>query len=484
MKLLSDTRQAFLTVFLLCLFAMAVRPATDPDLWWHLRTGQLILQSHSPIHRDPFSFTRFGQPWVNHEWLADVLIYSLYRLAGWGGLIITFAVIITAAYWLVFLRCGGRHYVAALVTAWGAIASVPSWGVRPQMLSLLLASAFLYILERSDAKTRAIWWTLPLMLLWVNLHAGFALGILLMVLFGTGTLLDVALGFRVWHDARRQLKWLATATAVCAALVAVNPNGVRLYTYPLQTLTSRAMQTYIAEWFSPNFHELRFLPFGLLLLAIMAALPFSSRRTRPHDLLLLLVTAFAALRSVRHIPIFVLIAAPVLSTLLEEHMERLRRPSTAGARQPEFKSWKAPIHALIVVAFVAFAATRVAAVTAKQAQAERASFPSGAVSFLLRSDLPRPILNHYNWGGYLIWKLYPRYRVFIDGRADLYGDEFMEELSATYHLTDDWQRALQKWDVRTLVLPPDAPVVAKLLASSGWREVYADPQAVVLSRRN
>lgn len=484
MKLFSDTRQAFLTVFPLCLFALAVRPATDPDMWWHLRTGQLILQSHGPIHRDPFSFTRFGQPWVNHEWLADVLIYSLYRVAGWGGLIVIFAAIVTAAYWLAFLRCRGQPYVAALVTTLGAIASVPSWGIRPQMLSLLLASMFLYILERSDGKARAVCWTIPLMLLWVNLHAGFALGIILLMLFGTGTLLDIGLGFRMWPEARQQLKWVATATAACVALVAANPNGVRLYTYPLETLRSRAMQMYIAEWFSPNFHELRFLPFGLLLLAILAALPFSSRRLSPRDLLLLLVTGSAALRSVRHIPIFVLIAAPVLSALLEEHMERLHRHPIAGTRQVEFNPWRAAMHALIAVAVVAFAAVRVTTMTAGQARAEAANFPSKAVSFLLRADLPGPILNHYNWGGYLIWKLYPRYRVFIDGRADVYGDGFMGEFSATYHLTDDWQQALQQWGVRTLVLPPDAPLVTKLRASQGWREVYADPQAVVLSRGN
>jgi hypothetical protein len=189
-----QTRYVFVTILLLGLFTMAARSVTDPDVWWHLRTGQLILETHKVPHADPYSFTKFGKDWVDHEWLSQVMLYSTYRLAGWAGLMTEFAVIIAAAFTLVFLRSPGRPFVAGAVTAWGATAAALSFGVRPQMLSLLLASIFLFILDRSHSRPVLLWWTPPLMLLWANLHAGYALGIALLMLYAIGNALDLAFG--------------------------------------------------------------------------------------------------------------------------------------------------------------------------------------------------------------------------------------------------------------------------------------------------
>src|SRR5437868_10892667 len=123
-----QTRRLLPVILCLGLFAMAARPMTDPDVWWHLRSGQLIVETHSIPHTDPFSFTRAGQPWIDHEWLSEVLIYGIYRAAGSTGLIVAFAVVTALAFLLVFLRCSGRPYLAALLTIWGAAASAPSWG--------------------------------------------------------------------------------------------------------------------------------------------------------------------------------------------------------------------------------------------------------------------------------------------------------------------------------------------------------------------
>ena len=178
-----DTRRVFVMILAIGLFAMAARNVIDPDVWWHLRTGQLILQNHAVFYTDPYSFTKFGQPWVNHEWLSDVLIFIVYRAAGWAGLIVVFAAIISAAFMCVFQRCSGPPYLAAAVTVLGAIASAPSWGVRPQTFSLFFASLFLLILERSSAHENLLWYTLPITLIWVNLHGGYAIGIAFMCLF-------------------------------------------------------------------------------------------------------------------------------------------------------------------------------------------------------------------------------------------------------------------------------------------------------------
>ena len=92
------------------------------------------------------------------------------------------------------------------------------------------------------------------------------------------------------------------------------------------------------------------------------------------------------------------------------------------------------------------------------------------------------MMNHYNWGGYFIWKLYPQYRVFLDGRADVYGDALMTEFASCYYLKGDWKKSLEAWGIRTVVLPPDAPLITALRTSPQWQQIYADSQAVILTR--
>jgi hypothetical protein len=482
MTQLLQLRRVLVIIVALGLFAIAARGVTDPDVWWHLRTGQLILHDHAVPHVDPFSFTRFGQPWVNHEWLSDVLLYSVYRIAGWAGLIAGFGMLTSATFLLVFLRCPGRPYVAALVTIWGAAACAPTWGVRPQMLSLFLASVFLLILEKSYESPRWLWWTVPLTLLWVNLHAEYALGIALLGLFLFGDGLDVAFGFADWSGTRPRLRQLALVIAACLAVVPLNPNGTRMYRYPLETLRSPAMQSYIDEWSSPNFHQMKHLPLMFMLLAIMVAIPWSGRRLRPRELLLLLVMTAAALHSIRHVAIFALVATPILSGLVLGCLEKCGVGRRLASLDQQTGHRRLALNALALLAFVGFTVVRVQTVLQGQPQLEAQRFPAAAVSFLAAQHPPGPLLNHYDWGGYLIWKLYPQYQVYVDGRADLYGDSFLHDRAASFYLTNDWRATIERWQIKTVLLPPQAPLANALRLSDGWKQIYGDTQAVILTR--
>src|SRR5512137_2118101 len=135
--MLRDTRRLFVIALFLGLFAMILRPVADPDFWWHLRTGQLITETGSPPRTDPFSYTKFGEPWITHEWLSEILIYRLYQIGDYGLLVFIFSVIITTAFLLVYLRSPGKPYGAGFSVLLAALSSAPAWGVRPQMVSLL-----------------------------------------------------------------------------------------------------------------------------------------------------------------------------------------------------------------------------------------------------------------------------------------------------------------------------------------------------------
>jgi hypothetical protein len=469
-QILSPTR-VFLAVLFLGLFALAARNVTDPDVWWHLKAGQYIAEHNNVPHTDPFSYTRAGKPWVAHEWLTELLLYELERVTGFGGLILVFAAVLCSAFFFLYLRCGPDPYVAGVAMLYGAWATMPVWGVRPQVLSLLLTSLWLLILERSEREL--LWWTLPLTLLWVNLHAGFALGLALSALFLTGEWIERLLGrtqqstSRLWSGALILLLDLL--------IVPLNPNGLRMFFYPIETLRSAAMQNYIAEWASPNFHHAEYWPFLLVVLGTFAALSWSRLSVRPRDLLLLVVSLYAGLCSIRLMPLFVLIAVPLVCQRLGDwpasRSQRKRPPPESGAL----------LNAGIVLGMTVFAGVHTFQVIQRQPQAEAQHFPAGAVTFLQTHSPSGRIFNHYDWGGYLIWRLYPSTPVFIDGRADLYGQQLLDQFADTYQFKSASRQTLQGWSVGTVIVPADSALATGLQQSPGWRVSYQDAQAVVLS---
>jgi hypothetical protein len=208
----------------------------------------------------------------------------------------------------------------------------------------------------------------------------------------------------------------------------------------------------------------------------------SPRRLHARELLLVAVMMYAALRSVRHIPIFVLVAAPLLSAMIEACLQQSGEAGWLKRGLP-LNRMKLALNVIILAGFLAFAGFRIRYVLRMQSQVEAREFPVAAAAFLLNARPPAPMMNHYNWGGYFIWKLYPEYKVFIDGRADVYGDKFLEEFASAYHIKGEyWRVPLDRWNIQTVALPPDAPLVTALESSPGWTKIFEEPQAVILTR--
>ncbi|MBI3536245.1 MAG: hypothetical protein HY070_01585 [Chloroflexi bacterium] len=527
------TRRLFTAILFLAVFVMSAREIQDPDFWWHLRTGQFILETQTIPHSDIYSFTRAGAPWIAHEWLSEVFIYALYRLAGFPALILIFSAIITLAFAFVYARCEGKPYSAAFVLLFAALATAPTWGVRPQMISLLLTSVFLFVLDTSviasepfdfaQGKLRersnlhfptwglllrfaprndafGIWLLVPLTVLWVNLHSGYALGIVVIAVYWFGELVRVIasperakqspnfnLGIASSQESllamtnTSSLVTLSIILFVTIAVVPLNPNGAMMYTYPFDTLTSRAMQTYIQEWFSPDFHLNEFQPFAFLLLATFASFALTRRRVTPTDLFLLAGFAYAALRSARNIPLFAIIAAPILAANVWEWITT-RGWNKVFASRAETSRLLAAINWLILILILGVSVARVFAVISNQTLVERAKFPAAAVDFIAQNKLSAPLYNAYGWGGYLIWRRYPDARVFIDGRADVYGDKFIEEFLRTYRGEGDWRAGLDKYDVKLILVEPDAPLLTPLALDAQWKKIYADENAVIYQK--
>jgi hypothetical protein len=489
-----SARQLLVLVFFLIIFTGAARPIGDPDFWWHLKTGQLLVQTRAIPHSDIFSSLHFGKEWVAHEWLSEIIMYSVYRSLAYGGLIVLFALVITAAFLVAYRRYRqrvGHPYIAGFALLLGAFATMPTWGVRPQMFSLLFASIFLAILDNytRNGRKRCLWWLVPLTVCWVNMHAGFALGIclILLTIVGLGAESFLSRGEPlkiVW----RIIRPLSVILFVCLAVVMVNPNGIRIYSYPFETLNSHAMMKYIGEWSSPDFHEPMFQPLALLIFSTFGALALSRKRVSLRELLLLVATGVAALRSGRNVPFFALVAIP----LLAEHSwdwingqrwgQWLTRPEKREAGKNAAIKVTLNI-ALLVVVPLGMVLTRVAKSASNQPLVNSQQFPAAAVDYLTSQELPQPIYNEYGWGGYLIWRLYPNYRVYIDGRADVYGDTFLEEFLMVHSGETRWQETLNRYGIRTVLVKPDAAIASLLRQDAGWQKVFEDSQAVIFVKR-
>ncbi|MGA2355484.1 MAG: hypothetical protein ABSG02_13395 [Terriglobales bacterium] len=476
----------FAAILLFGLLAMTARNAVDPDLWWHLRTGQWIVETHSIPHSDPFSFTRAGHAWISHEWLSEVIFFELYKHGGAAALIVFSAIVTTAGFMFLYLRCrpGGqkRHWAAAAI-ALGALASAPSWGVRPQMFTFTLASLLLLLIDRGEARPKFLLWIPPIFLLWLNLHGGFALGPALLVAYGIGVLLESAAGNTPWPEARPILLRIVLLLIACLALVPLNPSGTHLYRYPLDTLRSSGMRSFISEWHSPDFHASLYRPLLLLWLILLTALASSRVHLRGRVIVPLLLTAFAALDAVRHIPIFVLLAIPVVVTALPvSPKSMLRRPHNSRRFRPAFGLF-------IVLLMALFAAVRWAILARDQNARVAEVFPERAVAVLRGNSLSlnnsrqnQKLFIYYDWGGFAIWNLYPTYRVFVDGRADLYGDDLLHSLSTLIYLRTGWQDILDRWQVDTVLVPSSCALAQALLLDGHWRATFSDSQAIVFSR--
>jgi hypothetical protein len=479
MRQLTIERTAAVIIFLL-LFALAVRIPADSDMWWHITSGEYTL-THGMIHADPFSFTKAGEPWINHSWGAQLVLYGVWTLAGSTGLALYTAALATAGMYVIYRTSSGSVYLRAFVLVLGAAAAAVFWSPRPQMFSFLLSAVVLYLLRDYTQRGRdRLWWLVPLMVLWVNLHAGFSIGFILLGGYVTGEALT-GLSTREaralhWGRARR----LAVVTAVCIPALALNPYGLQIYSVPFQTVSIGALQDYIQEWNSPNFHERYTWPFIALLLAVLGAVGAGSRRLTWTSFGLLSVTIFMSLTAGRNIALFAVVATPVLTDHLDAALtERGWVLRTVRRATPRM----ARLNLLLVLLVLVGALLKVVLVLdAKAVREAQAQFmPLDAVAYLESAQPDGPIFNSYNWGGYLIFAA-PQHPVFVDGRTDLYGDAFLTKYLDAATGGPAWRMTLDEYGIRLVLMEANSGLARELRADAAWTLAYEDDLAVVFTR--
>ncbi|MGQ0603684.1 MAG: hypothetical protein ACT4QE_18540, partial [Anaerolineales bacterium] len=430
----------------LAIFAMAMRVSADTDTWWHLRTGQWIIEHRSVPQTDPFSWTRAGEPWRIPGWIVQVPLYLLFTNFGYAGLNLFTAACVTLTFALVYPTCTGHPLLRAFVLVLAATVSGIYWSARPQIVSLVLAAAFVLILYRwregrfyggqpQGLSVRLLW--LPvLMALWANAHGGFAIGFILIGLTFAGEMLkDTWQVLEQWRKStisnspisNNPPLQLLFVVAACMFAVALSPAGPEMLLYPFKTVSIGALREFIQEWQSPNFHELSQQPFLWLLLLTFAMVALSRKPVDVTDLILVCGTAYLGFLAGRNMPLLAL-TAPALLTRHAAHLldDVRKRDSVSGASHPAHgfivANW------ILLVVFTLLALIKIISVLPARVNepAIAQSVPVGAADFIRRERPLGPLFNSYNFGAYLMWAL-PEYPVYVDGRTDLYDDAFLRE---------------------------------------------------------
>lgn len=487
--------------FAVAVLIRATKPLIDGDVWWHIRAGQEVLLTGAIPRTDTWSIVGAGEPWISQDWLANVILALGFGAGPWGPTLLSllFGGLTMLSFWILWRamvirvpRIGWASRAGWLTL--GLILAGPVLGVRVQVFDLLMAATVVWLCWRFVADPRRRWLAgLPIVAaLWANLHAGW---IMLFLLGGA-----VLVGESVDRMLQRQthgpapLAWhhigeLAVALAISVVALSINPNGLDLYGYPLMTASITGLRRYVLEWHPADIDTIYGqLLAGFTLVAILPTVLLGRRQLRAADLLIVVGLTIMAASAIRFFlfagPIGAAVACVVLSPVLARTMvgrrispvlERLARPQ-AGA----MGAINVALIGAILVVGVGIAGLR--ASPPAQESAIEDVMPVAAVTWLDDHEPGDRIFNKHEWGGYLGLHR-PHALVFMDGRADVYGDEALETYVSIIGVRGDPQAEFDRYDIDHAIFAPGTPLADWFDASPRWERAYADDVAVIWLRR-
>ena len=461
-------RFAILTAAVLAVLFRVAYTRADVDLWGHVRFGLDTLEHERLDRADPYSFTS-DRPWINHEWLSEVAFAAAWKNAGNAGLIAVKLACFFGAVMLVGVTLRGqgvRSRALALAVAFASLAIVPRvTHIRPQLFSVLLFSALLYLLDRSERRTAVLYWAVPLVALWANLHGGWLVGL------GTLVLWSIAVAVHV-----RRIGVLVVPLAAAAATL-INPYGTGLWSFLAETV--RLGREGITEW-GPIWTNASRLAVWITMSAVVVLILL---KARPANLGRLLVPAVWGLAAFRVNRLDAFFALSVVALLLPQLRRFIPIMDEGGPNQ----SWIAAVprrtRVLLVGAVLAAAALLPPARRAVSCVEVTPSWwpEPEAAAFLRSQRLAGRMVTYFNWGEYAIWFAPASLKVSFDGRREtIYSEATIQGHLELYNATPAGFAYLQGLQADYVWLPVDL-TVTQMLVDRGWRPIFSGPASVVLA---
>ncbi len=451
----------------------------DTDLWGHIKFGRDLWVAGALNRFDIYSYTAFGSAWINHEWLSELFMSLVYQALGSPGLLIGKLLVGFAIIYLLSQISFHRHchpFVYGVVFVLAVFVMSPGFMIRPQILTYLFTAYYLYVFHMYLERGKNLLWSLPIiMILWVNCHGGFLVGAGIYPVVVAGELITRCRKNKGAGSLWTLLIWLV----LTEASVFVNPYGDRLLTFLYESLS---LPRWVGEWNPVGIFDLSHLRFKMLVLLFMASCLFRNKDRRYWEIGIIALALIYAFRHQRHTPLFAIAAAPYLS----ENISLMVRRIGLFDRIRSFQSYAIlNVFVCILVGYqLSFAGYKY--VKARfNIIVDPTEYPVYAVHFLKQNGIKGKILLPFEWGEYVIWKLYPDCRVSIDGRfRTVYPEEVLDAHFEAAGDTAKLQDLLEKYP-SDIILGRQNPVYQQLISTQDeWIYVYSDPISIVFIRNS
>lgn len=471
----TNARRLARAALLAVMIAFTAQTQADADLWGHVLFGRDIVAARAIPRADAYSFTA-DLPWINHEWLSEILMYRAFQAAGSAGLVLLKMLLVGGLLWLVWLegrRSGARTFAAGWVVLFTAVGAIlQTLNVRPQLFSLVLFGGLLAILTRAEEGQRRMLVAIPpLMLVWVNLHGGWIVGAGVLGLWSV---------LRLWTPDRRKRDLLPLAALVAGlAATAVNPYGVGMWRFLYQTVGLGRAD--IIEW-SPFYRlGVGYLAFWIGVASIVGlSVALYQPTVSWKRVAMVALLGLMSLQVARLMAFFVIVAAFLLNRPLAALLPRVvGRPALSAGASPKLERFAVlAIASILLTSAVIVAAERVRCLPLNEDDLPEPQALQFARSYGLRGR----VLTFFNWGEYVIWHLSPDVRVSIDGRREtVYSERVRERHLALYWHADRAVAVAEALNPDAIWLPHHLPAVPAL-RRAGWSAVFEGPRSIILSR--
>jgi hypothetical protein len=479
-------------IFVSLLFVLAFNIGqgllADGDTGYHIRTGDLILQTWQVPTHDPYSFHYPPLEWTAHEWLAEIIMTAVFSALGLTGVVLFFALALALTHWLLYRSLRTRSndiFLCLIVTLLATAASSTHWLARPHAFSLLFSLIWCHCLDRFQYKNQNTLVYLPiLMLLWVNLHGGFIIGLVFLAVYLGGNILYALTQTEAKsREYKRKAKALSIVFIAALAACLINPYGIEILWFPIRVTSDRFIMDRVTEFLSPNFHEV--LPFKYMLLVAIAAMALSRSPLNVIEVTLLLLLSYMALYSARHVSLFAIVVAPILLRSVENSLVRApyrflqiyrKRIENLTAIDSGTKGYLWPVASISLILALALAGLI-------QYRFSDEKFPVAAVEFLKKEPISGNMFNNDEFGDYLIFAAWPTYRVFMDGRSDMYGEKFGSAYLRVASAQLGWKEIFEKYDISWVLFDTQSPLTAALQEQRDWQPIYSDRVATIFVKK-
>jgi hypothetical protein len=474
------------------------------DFWWHLKMGEVIATTKSIPRVDIFSFTATGQTFVAQNWLAEVIFYWTYKVGGLPLIVFFTSILSLTGFLLIYRLCLNATNKMRLCAFLGLLAALGNYSLsRPQAFSFALFAAFYFVLVHYRERRQDLLWCLPvLMALWVNLHGAFVLGLGLIVLYiaceGCRRLIDPS---RTDALTFTEIRKLFLVLLACGAATLMNPETYNVYDYVRTVVSDPASQKFVIEWQPPRINNfigvlLFFAPLFVGLLAFI----FARRKPDLTETALFFAFGILGLSAIRNVGWFAAVAYPILARYLPlvdlSPLFPLRRfRGVDGLLGWMERSDVAPAegHNRLNILLVSVALLTLVVQSPwmrpalKKTSLTDAATPVGAVNFIEQHQLTGHIFHPQVFGDYLIWRLWPQQKSFIDGRVHLFSEDFCRQ-SLGLLSDSDWEKVLNRWDIQYMLLNKVSADSATMNAiassrnSSRWTKLYEDDISILFEK--